>query len=102
MGYYPNEIEYSSKYYDKIYEYRHVILPKKYKAMLTGKLLSENEWREIGVVQTKGWEHYHIFKKEPHVLLFRRPIGTDPLTGEVPIDKMELIKEWELNKDKYV
>ena len=28
MPHYPKEIEYSDKYYDDYYEYRHVILPK--------------------------------------------------------------------------
>lgn len=30
---------------------------------------------------SRGWEHYEIHRPEPHVLLFRRPIGTDPHTG---------------------
>ena len=25
--------------------------------------------------------HYEIHKPEPHILLFRRPLGTDPNTG---------------------
>lgn len=102
MVYYPNEIEYSNKYYDKIYEYRHVILPRQLKIKLTGKLLTEVEWREIGIVQTKGWEHYYIYKKEPHVLLFRRPIGTDPNTGTIPDDRQVLVREWERVKEEYV
>lgn len=27
--------------------------------------------------------HYEVHKPEPHVLLFRRPLGTDPRTGAV-------------------
>ena len=44
MPHYPNEIEYSEKYYDDHYEYRHVILPKEVarKIPSKGKLLSEN------------------------------------------------------------
>jgi len=102
MVYYPKEIEYGHKYQDKIYEYRHVILTKDLKSKLTGKLLSEEEWRNLGVVQSKGWEHYLIYQKEPHVLLFRRPLGTDPLTGEVPDHIKELVEEWERLKDDYV
>jgi cyclin-dependent kinase regulatory subunit CKS1 len=50
MPHYPSEIEYSDKYFDKIYEYRHVILPKEiYKMMPKGRILSENEWRGLGV-----------------------------------------------------
>ena len=25
-----------------------------------------------------GWEHYALHRPEPHILLFRRPLGTDP------------------------
>ena len=31
-----------------------------------------------------GWVHYEIHKPEPHILLFRRPLGTDPQTGMLP------------------
>jgi hypothetical protein len=47
------------------------------------RLLSENEWRSIGVQQSRGWQHYEIHKPEPHILLFRRPLGTNPVTGVV-------------------
>ena len=47
------------------------------------RLLSENEWRSIGVQQSRGWMHYETHKPEPHILLFRRPLGTNPLTGAV-------------------
>mmetsp|Transcript_3380 Transcript_3380/g.8368 ORF Transcript_3380/g.8368 Transcript_3380/m.8368 type:complete len:110 (+) Transcript_3380:259-588(+) len=83
----PNEaasrIEYSEKYNDNQYEYRHVILPKEIAKELSGKLLDENEWRSLGVQQSRGWMHYAIHKPEPHILLFRRPLGTDPTTGRV-------------------
>ena len=42
MPHYPEEIEYSDKYFDDFYEYRHVILPKViYKKMIRGQLLNE-------------------------------------------------------------
>lgn len=86
MPHYPSEIEYSDKYNDEWYEYRHVVLPKEvYKKILTkGKLLSEQEWRALGIQQSRGWTHYEIHKPEPHILLFRRPIGTDAATGLPP------------------
>ena len=38
---FPDEIEYSDKYTDDVYEYRHVLLPKHiYKKMPRGRLLS--------------------------------------------------------------
>jgi len=52
---------------------RHVILPADItKAMPKGRLLSEAEWRGLGVQQSRGWEHYAIHRPEPHILLFRR------------------------------
>lgn len=132
------EIEYSDKYEDSQYEYRHVILPKEIaKQLPQGKnmrLLTETEWRSLGVQQSRGWAHYELHRPEvrnnksytlrtlqrislrssgspcvalrcgpgslitplcvslpscplcslqPHVLLFRRPLGTDPITGKV-------------------
>jgi cyclin-dependent kinase regulatory subunit CKS1 len=63
---------------------RHVILPKHVaKAIPKGRLLTEHEWRSVGVQQSRGWVHYAIHRPEPHVLLFRRPLNTDPVTGLV-------------------
>jgi len=62
----------------------HVILPKELsKSLPKGRLLSEREWRGVGVQQSRGWAHYAMHRPEPHILLFRRPLGTDPTTGEV-------------------
>lgn len=38
--------------------------------------MSDAEWRHLGVIQSNGWEHYTIHRPEPHILLFRRPLGT--------------------------
>lgn len=85
MPHYPEEIEYSEKYQDDEYEYRHVLLPRNtYRGMPHGRLLLEQEWRGIGVQQSRGWVHYEVHKPEPFILLFRRPLGTDPMTGRVP------------------
>ncbi|THU88605.1 CKS-domain-containing protein [Dendrothele bispora CBS 962.96] len=101
-----DRINYSDRYTDDHYEYRHVILPKQllkyipenYWDQKTGalRLLSDREWRAIGIQQSLGWEHYEIHGvflrysrlflrplidrfplvsrsvPEPHVLLFRR------------------------------
>ena len=73
MPHFPDEIEYSEKYQDESYEYRHVLLPKNIlKKMPRGRLLTENEWRALGVQQSRGWNHYEIHKPEPFILLFRR------------------------------
>ena len=68
-------IRYSEKYCDDEYEYRHVILPRDiYSLVPTEQLMTEEEWREIGVQQARGWVHYMIHRPEPHVLLFRRKL----------------------------
>ncbi len=49
MPHFPEEIEYSEKYQDDYYEYRHVLLPKNnFKKMPRSRLLSETEWRQLG------------------------------------------------------
>jgi cyclin-dependent kinase regulatory subunit CKS1 len=53
------------------------------KTLPKGRLMSESEWRNIGVQQSRGWQHYANHRPEPHILLFRRPLGTDPVSGEV-------------------
>lgn len=76
MPTFPKEIEYSEKYSDDLYEYRHVILPRTIsKKMPKGKILAEAEWRGLGISQSRGWAHYAIHKPEPNILLFRRPKG---------------------------
>lgn len=47
---FPDEILYSEKYFDEIYEYRNVHLPEAlyamvYKKLRRGLLLDEREWR---------------------------------------------------------
>lgn len=87
MPHFPDEIEYSEKYCDDVYEYRHVLLPKHiFKMMPRGRLLQEKEWRQLGVQQSRGWVHYDIHQPEPYILLFRRPKGTDPNTGALMME----------------
>jgi|EP00670_Eutreptiella_braarudii_P003197 cyclin-dependent kinase regulatory subunit CKS1 len=74
-----HKIQYSEKYYDETNEYRHVILPKEISKLLPKhRLMSEREWRSIGVQQSLGWEHYLIHRPEPHILCFRRPKNYQP------------------------
>uniref|UniRef100_A0A8C7WQ62 Cyclin-dependent kinases regulatory subunit n=1 Tax=Oryzias sinensis TaxID=183150 RepID=A0A8C7WQ62_9TELE len=69
------QIYYSDKYDDDKYEYRHVMLPKEIaKRVPKTHLMSETEWRNLGVQQSQGWVHYMIHQPEPHILLFRRPL----------------------------
>ena len=54
MPHYPDEVEYSDKYQDEHYEYRHVILPKDvYRKMPRHRILNENVdiyWLRNGVL----------------------------------------------------
>lgn len=71
-------IQYSDTYRDDTYEFRHVILPPDIaKNAPRGRLLTDAEWRGLGVQQSRGWIHYAIHKPEPHILLFRRPLKTE-------------------------
>ncbi|KAK2080013.1 Cyclin-dependent kinases regulatory subunit (Cell division control protein cks1) [Prototheca wickerhamii] len=71
-----NGINYSERYYDDFYEYRHVVLPHDLaKRLPKGRLLEEHEWRSLGVQQSRGWVHYAIHRPEPHIMLFRRQKG---------------------------
>ncbi len=65
-------------------------------------LMTEAEWRGMGVQQSQGWIHYMIhmpginfienyydvvliycqYQTEPHILLFRRPITAPPPSEE--------------------
>ncbi|XP_014467569.1 PREDICTED: cyclin-dependent kinases regulatory subunit-like isoform X2 [Dinoponera quadriceps] len=68
-----DQIQYSEKYNDDKYEYRHVILPPDIaRHVPKTHLITETEWRNLGVQQSPGWVHYMMHGPEPHVLLFRR------------------------------
>ena len=70
------QIYYSDKYDDEVYEYRHVQLPKEMaKKVPKSQLMTEEEWRSLGVQQSPGWEHYMTHDPEPHILLFRRSLA---------------------------
>ena len=74
-------IYYSEKYTDKEYEYRHVILPSDmYQKMPKLRLMTEKEWRELGVQQSRGWVHYLLHRPEPNILLFKRPLSKYKIT----------------------
>lgn len=35
--------------------------------------MTETEWRNLGIQQSPGWQHYLQHGPELHVILFRRP-----------------------------
>uniref|UniRef100_A0A0N5AQA3 Cyclin-dependent kinases regulatory subunit n=1 Tax=Syphacia muris TaxID=451379 RepID=A0A0N5AQA3_9BILA len=70
-----NEYYYSTKYEDDEYEYRHVHVTKKVaKSIPKNRLLTETEWRNLGIQQSPGWVHYMIHGPERHIMLFRRKL----------------------------
>lgn len=59
------------------------MLPKEISKLVPkNHLMSENEWRGLGVQQSHGWVHYLVHEPEPHILLFRRPIQNPPTQEE--------------------
>ncbi|KAL7076251.1 hypothetical protein ACQ4LE_004449 [Meloidogyne hapla] len=73
-----NEFYYSSKYEDDEFEYRHVHVTKEVAKLVPhNRLMSESEWRSLGIQQSPGWIHYMIWPAERHILLFRRPKSRD-------------------------
>lgn len=74
---YIDRIHYSQRYSDDTNEYRHVILPREYyhnyvPDEMKGRLLTEAEWRSLGIQQSLGWVHYELHRPEPHIFLFKR------------------------------
>lgn len=66
----------------KFRDFRHVITPSNYRKYIpTGRLLSEAEWRSLGIQMSPGWEHYCIHNPEPYIFLFRRPTKKQESTG---------------------
>lgn len=86
--------DYSEKYADDTYEYRHVRLPPEMaRCVPRGRLISEDEWRGLGIQMSRGWTHFMLHRPEPNILLFRRRIGTDPVTGKLPDDAVKSEEE---------
>ncbi|KAJ2786620.1 hypothetical protein GGI15_001367 [Coemansia interrupta] len=71
------DIYYSDRYDDDTHEYRHVSIPERLRRYLPHppRIMSETEWRSLGVQQSAGWVHYMVHEPEPHMLLFKRTKG---------------------------
>lgn len=53
-------------------DFRHVVLPKDMvKLVPKTHLMSETEWRKIGVQQSQGWIHYMTHSPGINQLYFR-------------------------------
>eukprot|EP00927_Polykrikos_kofoidii_P050166 TRINITY_DN44090_c0_g1_i1.p1 TRINITY_DN44090_c0_g1~~TRINITY_DN44090_c0_g1_i1.p1 ORF type:complete len:196 (+),score=40.84 TRINITY_DN44090_c0_g1_i1:18-605(+) len=81
------ETDYSEKYCDDVYEYRRVTVPRGMLQIFPqGRVMMEAEWRGYGITMSRGWQHYDFHTPETNVLLFRRVLGTDPRTGDIPVE----------------
>lgn len=59
---YPGIFELLFKFYFLLL-FRHVIVPRKYTDMIPKHhLMTETEWRNLGIQQSPGWIHYLIHK----------------------------------------
>ncbi|VDN56018.1 unnamed protein product [Dracunculus medinensis] len=46
---------------------RHVIIPRTLvKFVPKDRLMTENEWRDLGIQQSRGWENYMVHARELH------------------------------------
>ncbi|XP_047633235.1 cyclin-dependent kinases regulatory subunit 2-like [Phacochoerus africanus] len=74
----PKQIYYLDKYFNEHYEYQHVMLPRELSKQIPQiHLMSEEEWRRLGVQQGLGWVHYMIHEPEPYILLLRQTLPKD-------------------------
>jgi len=57
--------------------------------------MAEAEWRSHGITMSRGWQHYDHHSPEANVLLFRRVLGTDPKSGQIPPEMAEKVNKRE-------
>eukprot|EP00927_Polykrikos_kofoidii_P001704 TRINITY_DN10663_c0_g1_i1.p2 TRINITY_DN10663_c0_g1~~TRINITY_DN10663_c0_g1_i1.p2 ORF type:complete len:200 (-),score=37.19 TRINITY_DN10663_c0_g1_i1:86-619(-) len=89
-----DETDYSEKYCDDVYEYRRVTVPRgMLQVFPRGRPMFEAEWRGHGITMSRGWQHYDSHSPEANVLLFRRVLGTDPRTGDIPLEMMVKVEQ---------
>ncbi|KAF9920761.1 Cyclin-dependent kinases regulatory subunit (Cell division control protein cks1) [Linnemannia zychae] len=104
-------IDYGQVYEDDTYEYRTVTLPKVMLRYIPRnfmakpedqnsfllRLLKEEEWRHLGIKMSHYWVHFMCHAPEPHLLLFRRPVGTGKMLQEEQ-ERKKAIAEAEASK----
>ncbi|KAK1922708.1 regulatory subunit of cyclin-dependent kinase [Papiliotrema laurentii] len=62
---YSEKIQYSPRYSNDAWEYRHVIIPKQLVRYVPPGICSEDIWRGLGIRQSPGWEMYMRHDPEP-------------------------------------
>lgn len=64
--------------------YRHVLLPKEIAKLVPKRhLMSETEWRSLGVQQSQGWEHYMKHDPGMYTCLIRNQNSFLTVNGSV-------------------
>ena len=51
-----------------------ILPPEAAKNIPQNHLMTETEWRNIGIQQSEGWQSYMKHTPERHIILFRRPL----------------------------
>lgn len=81
-------ITYSPRYTDdnNVYEYRWVKVPREVLIQFLsnhrrGALLSEAEWRALGLRMSRGWEHIDFFGSDQLTWVFRRRLDRETKTS---------------------
>lgn len=70
------DIYYSPRLRDDLgVEFRYIILPDSH-APKSRKLMTEAEWRGMGIIMSRGWQHVGFFKNSK-TLIFSRPFVPD-------------------------
>ncbi|GMH42811.1 hypothetical protein BSKO_10730 [Bryopsis sp. KO-2023] len=90
-----DEFDYSFYYADDKFEYRHVILPRRFarENHVGNRLLHESEWKRLGVRMSRGWTNYAIHPPEKHILLFKRLKNFPSLPAHVQETYMQTSEE---------
>jgi hypothetical protein len=81
------EIYYSPRVVDDTNtEFRYVILPRSH-APWNKKIMTEEEWRALGITMSRGWQHVGFFKGS-ETLIFSRPVESNSSqSASVPDEK---------------
>jgi hypothetical protein len=76
---------------DDTYDYRVIIVESLYH-----KLLEEEEWRNIGIILSPGWEHISWFNSYPNNLLFRKQKKQEIKQLLLKINPLKLVGIYEI------
>lgn len=68
-------VRYSEMYSDDNYQYITITFTDNKYNLGSDKLLTGQDFIELGLPNFAKWEHYMIFPPEPNILLLRRPLS---------------------------